>query len=328
MKNYVTITLLFGATQLKRSFRDPVTIGVLLGVPVLLILVFGALLGNTSNISLRVAVINNSDEQFAADFEKNLSEVKVLKLPEETMSFNDAKEAMENDELDGIIEMPAGFGTRESNVPRGDLKIYYDQSDAQTGDLVASVMRSVVDSANEQLVEVPMPIEIQREPINVTEVKAIDNIFAMFTGIAVMMAGVFGVASTLAADKKAGILRRLRVTLLRPGQIILGTMISYAVIGILGVALMAALAVGLFDLNMRGDWLTFGMLSLAGIIMMLGFGLTIGGVAKNSTQADIGGQIVFLGSLALSGVWFPRALMPEFLQGITTFLPLTPIIDG
>jgi ABC-2 type transport system permease protein len=30
----------------------------------------------------------------------------------------------------------------------------------------------------------------------------------------------------------------------------------------------------------------------------------------------------------LSGTFFPRYLMPDWLQNVTTFLPLTPVIDG
>jgi len=30
----------------------------------------------------------------------------------------------------------------------------------------------------------------------------------------------------------------------------------------------------------------------------------------------------------LSGVFFPTFLMPEFLQSVTKFIPLTPIIDS
>ena len=32
--------------------------------------------------------------------------------------------------------------------------------------------------------------------------------------------------------------------------------------------------------------------------------------------------------LFLSGTFFPRFLMPEWLQTVTTYLPLTPVIDG
>jgi ABC-2 type transport system permease protein len=105
-------------------------------------------------------------------------------------------------------------------------------------------------------------------------------------------------------------------------------MMSYAVIGALAVGVMTTLALTMFKLNMRGDWLTYGGFVVIAMALMLGFGLVIGGIAKNTTQSDMMGQVVFISSMALSGVWIPRAFLPEFLQGITTFLPLTPVIDG
>lgn len=32
--------------------------------------------------------------------------------------------------------------------------------------------------------------------------------------------------------------------------------------------------------------------------------------------------------MALSGVWFPRFLQPEWLQSISGVLPFSPVIDG
>lgn len=330
MQHYIKASLVFALTQMKRSFRDPMTLLVLFAIPLLLLLVFGAFLRDTSNISLRAAVVNNSNEQFASDFASTLAEeVDILKLPDEPPTLDEAKDQMNNGDLDGIIELPPGFGAvSEAGTPSGTVKVYYDATDSQTGDIVASVMRAVVDESNKQLTDFSLPLDITREPVNMTQVSAIDSIFSMFTGLAVMMVGVFGVASVIPYDKKGGYLRRLRATPMRPGQFMLGTMLNYAVIGLVVVSLMTVLAIVLFDMNMRGNWLVYGTFISAALVMMLGFGLAIGGIAKNTTQADILGQVIFLGSLALGGVWFPRALMPEVVQGIVSFMPLTPIIDG
>jgi ABC-2 type transport system permease protein len=328
MLHSLRTTWAYAKIELIRSLRDPITTIVLFGIPIILVLVFGTLVNNSDSISVRVAIVNHSQEEFAKDFEKSLGEVTAFKLPEEKLSFDKAKDEMNNDNLDGIIELPANFGSIQNDMPAGNVKVYYDQADAQTGDIVASIMRSVVEDTNKQLVDTPTPVSIERAPININEASAFDNIFAIFTGMAVMMVGVFAVASVFPTAKKTGVLRRLHATPIKASEVILGTMISYAVIGIIGVALLTTLALTLFDLNMRGDWLTYGAFILFSTFVMLGFGLAIGGIAKNSTQSDVIGQIVFIASLAVSGVWFPRALMPEFLQNITAFLPLTPVIDG
>ncbi len=324
----IKTTWAYGKIELLRALRDPLTTLILFGIPVVLVLVFGALMNNSDNISLRVAVVNNSQGQFADNFEEALGKVKAFKLPDETLTLDQARDKMNDDALDGIIELPQDFGSVKQGVPTGTVRLYYDQASVQTGEIVAGVMRSVVDETNKRLVKVPTPIVIERTPINVGAVDAFDSIFAMFTGMATMMVGVFAVGSVFPTAKKTGILRRLRATPIKAREVIGGTMICYTVIGLIGAALLTILAVTLFDLTMQGDWLTFAVFILISQIVMLGIGLAIGGIAKNSTQSDVIGQIVFLASLAVSGVWFPRALMPEFLQAITDYMPLTPIIGG
>jgi len=60
----------------------------------------------------------------------------------------------------------------------------------------------------------------------------------------------------------------------------------------------------------------------------LGIGLALGGWAKNERQAAPLGNIIVFPMMFLTGIFFPRFLMPEWLQHITTFMPLTPVIDG
>lgn len=321
-------TLLFAYTQLLRILRDPVTLIVLFTIPSLLLVLFGAFTANTDNIQLRVAVINHSKEAFAEEFESGLKDIKVLKHSEEKLSIDAAKDKMKNDELDGVIEIPAEFGQVKNDLPSGNVKVYFDQTDATTGDIVSSVIREVIDGTNTQLVGNKPPLGVEKVSISGANASVFDGLFAMFTGMAVMMVGIFGVASALAYDKKAGILRRLRITPFKSWQLIVGTMLAYTLVSVTAVALMTGLAMLLFGLEMRGSWLDFGILTLLATLLMLGFGLAVGGWAKNATQADIYGQIVFIASLAFSGIWVPIALMPTWLQDIVAYLPLTPVIDG
>ncbi len=65
-----------------------------------------------------------------------------------------------------------------------------------------------------------------------------------------------------------------------------------------------------------------------GIIMMFGFGLAIGGWAKNENQAAPLSNLIAFPMMFLSGAFFPRFLMPEWLQSASTILPLTPLVEG
>ena len=103
---------------------------------------------------------------------------------------------------------------------------------------------------------------------------------------------------------------------------------AYLLIGIISIALMYTVGITVFHFQMHGSWFQLAPFILLGIITVFGFGLAVGGWAKNDNQAAALTNLVAFPMMFLSGVFFPRFLMPEWLQGITGYLPLTPIIDG
>lgn len=323
-------TLLYAKLQLMRILRDPVTLIVLFAIPVLLLVLFGAFIGRGSagDVSLKVAVINNSDEQFAEDFTAQLKKVEVLSVDEKITDLSDAETKLKGNQLDGIIELPSGFGKVVGERPSGTVRLLADAGDRSSFDILASVMSSVAEQSNAAITGSEAPIKVEQQSVQGTASQAIDVLYPMFTGMAIMMVGIFAVASTIPSDKKTGILRRMRVTPFRSSQLIGGIVLAYLVISFLAVAVMTGIAMLAFDMEMRGSWLSLAALVFIGSMLMIALGVMIGGWAKNTTQSDIYGQIIFIGSLAFSGLWLPRALMPDWLRDITAFLPLTPLIEG
>jgi len=101
-----------------------------------------------------------------------------------------------------------------------------------------------------------------------------------------------------------------------------------AVTGLLSIGVMFVVAHAVFNLDPVGSVLQFGIFVGLGIILVLGIGLALGGWAKNERQAAPLGNIIVFPMMFLTGVFFPRFLMPQWLQSITTYMPLTPVIDG
>ena len=129
-------------------------------------------------------------------------------------------------------------------------------------------------------------------------------------------------------DKKNGSLRRLRVAPIRPWQIISATALNRIFVGIVTVALMFVVAVVVFDFNMRGDYISFLLFTIISTICLFGFGMAIAGWAKDSNQAAPLSNLVSFPMMFLSGVFFPVFLMPDWLQKVTQFIPLTPVVEG
>ncbi|MBP9738982.1 ABC transporter permease, partial [Candidatus Saccharibacteria bacterium] len=128
--------------------------------------------------------------------------------------------------------------------------------------------------------------------------------------------------------KKQGILRRLHTTTLRVWQYFLSTMLSQAAIGLVAFAVQFGVALSVFHLKVVGNYFELALFLVVSTMMILGIGLALGGWAKNERQVAPLGNIIVFPMMFLSGTFFPRFLMPSWLQTASGFLPLTPVIDG
>ncbi len=330
MKRYLTGVYALTIAYILRFFRDKTAMFFTFLFPLLFLFVFGSLnSGGDGDISFKIALLNKSDTEFAQQFNQQLRDTETFEVNEAPEDFEAARELMGRGEIDTIIELPAEFGElNDAQQPSGVLNVYYSEASPQSGQTVAAVMEGVLDDINRQLGQPAPPLTVEQKSTATSNLSAFDYVFAGLLGFTILSLGIFGLANQMPAEKKTGAFRRLRASPIRASQLIFANMAYYLLIGILSVVMMFLVATFVFDFTMRGDWLFLSIVILLGIIMMFGFGLAIGGWAKNETQSAALTQIVALPLMFLSGVFFPRFLMPEWLQGITGYLPLTPIIDS
>jgi len=312
---------------IKRFFRDKVAIFFTFVFPLIFLAVFGGIFGSDSSITFRTSLINNADNEFADQFVQGLKESDLFEI-NTADSFNKSKQKMGRGEYDVILEIPNDFGELKQGVPSGQIKAYYDESDQQLKQAFSSVMNEILDSINKRYVSLEKPLSLSAQPVQTANLTQFDYLLSGIIGFSIMSMAIFGMANGFPADKKAGYLRRLKATSLRAWQIVAATALYYLVIGLLSVTSIVLVGILAFDFHMRGDWVSFVLFTIISIIAMFGFGLAIGGWAKNENQAAPISQLVAIPMMFLSGVFFPRFLMPEFIQEIAGYLPLSPIIDG
>jgi ABC-2 type transport system permease protein len=331
MKQFFMGIWAFAFAQTMRFFRDPVALFFTFLFPLLFLFVFGSLFKNNDDINFQVALINRSETKFSQEFVKQATEGKnaILKVDKKVTSIDKAKELMGRGQLDSIVELPENFGKpNKQGVPSGQVNVYYEKSNPQTGQTLTSIMQTSLDKLNFELTKHDDPFTVQQKATTTANLSQFDYTFSGLIGFSLLSMGIFGLASGLPSDKKAGMLRRLRATPFSAAQLIVGTLLNYLVVGVLSITVMFTVGLLVFGFDMRGDYLSFAAVVLLGMITMLGIGLAIGGWAKNEMQASPLANIVAFPMMFLTGTFFPRFIMPEWLQQITTFLPLTPIVDS
>jgi ABC-2 type transport system permease protein len=330
MKKSIFTVLTFAKLNAKRFFRDRLAIFFTIGFPLIFLFIFGSIFKGGGTVSFSVALINESSSVISQQFVTEAGKTKLLKVDTKVTNLDEAKEKMKRSELDATIVLPNNFGQTVDGAvnPSGQAIVYYNQNNEQAGQTLASILQEQFNAINAQFVEVELPFTVVAQSTQQASLSRFDYTFAGLIGFSIIGLGIFGPASVFPELKKQGILRRLHTTPLKVWQYFVSNVMSQGVIGLLAIAAMFIISVIFFDLNMNGSYILFILFTLISIFTIYGIGLALGGWAKNERQAAPLSNLIAFPMIFLSGTFFPRYLMPEWLQGVSNYLPLTPVIDG
>lgn len=331
MKNKPLYTVLvFSRLNTRRFFRDRLALFFGILFPLIFLFVFGSLSKGGGGTSFHVAIVNESKSTFASQYVKQIDNNKVFKVNKSVTTLSAARDKMNKNQLDGTIVLPPSFGAVRSgqHYPSGQAQVIYTQNNQSAGQTLTSILDTSFKQINAKFARAPAPFTVTGKQLNEKSLTQFDYTFAGLLGFSIVGLGIFGPINVFPELKKQGVLRRLHTTPLKVWQYFTSTMISQAIIGLVSLSVMFAVALTVFNLKVVGNWLEIGVFLVLSIITILGIGLSIGGWAKNERQAAPLGNIIVFPMLFLSGTFFPRFLMPPWLQTLSNYLPLTPVIDG
>lgn len=330
-KKFYTVWVMY-LVNVRRVFRDRTALFWTFMFPLVFLFIFGGIFGKNQSVSFSVALINRSHSQFAQQFveQAESKSQKILKVDKSVTTFVQANQKMARGELDATIELPADFGSVKNGqaLPSGQAIVHYTENNAQAAQTLTSVLQAEFQGVNTKLVKAQTPFTVVNKQTNERSLSQFDYTFTGLLGFAILGMGIFGPMNIFPELKKMGILRRLHTTPLRVWQYFLATMMGQAVVGLMTLAVMFAVAIVVFHLKVVGNYFELALFLIFGIIMILGIGLALGGWAKNERQVAPLANIIVFPMMFLSGTFFPRYDMPQWLQNITTYMPLTPVIDG
>jgi len=142
--------------------------------------------------------------------------------------------------------------------------------------------------------------------------------------IAVIMTliGAMLTSMVVAREWERGTMEALMVTPIRIGELVVGKLVPYFLLGMGGMFLSVAMALWQFDVPLRGSFWALTAASALFMLVALGMGLLISVVSKNQFVAgQISIIITFLPAFILSGFIFQINSMPEAIQVITHVVP-------
>ena len=117
-------------------------------------------------------------------------------------------------------------------------------------------------------------------------------------------------------------MEQIRVTSLRPIELILGKTLPYLGTSLAATVTILAAARVLFGVEVRGPYLDLFAATLLYLIGALGFGVLVSTISDSQAMAfQVGSVTTMLPAIFLSGFIFPIRSMPPLLQAITYAFP-------
>eukprot|EP01133_Synstelium_polycarpum_P003190 gene3190-3643_t len=301
--------------------RSPSAVVFTLAFPLIFILVFGFLGGGGVKVDLAIAPGSDVQNPIIGALEK----IAVVRLVKD-QNAAEVKTNLEKGHLDAVISVhknPAG-------LPAFIADVKYTSASMDKGNILKSILNNLLYSLNTQNVK-PTVAQIKESTVTGRIYRTIDFILPGQLGFSLLSTGVFGTAFVFFSLRQTLVIKRFFATPVKRSSIVIGeglARIGFALIGALFIIL-----VGHFFFHftlIHGAITVLNMLVLAaiGVIVFMGFGFVVSGLAKSESTIPPISNIITLPQFLLSGTFFSINAFPSWLQPISRALPLTYLNDA
>ncbi|HSN55599.1 MAG TPA: ABC transporter permease [Candidatus Sulfomarinibacteraceae bacterium] len=306
--------------QLKRDWR---TLIALLGMPVVMLLIYGFALSFDVQ-DIRLAVVDRSrtaeSRELVQAFLQSGYFIRVATL-------DDTRE------LDGLLDsgraqaalvIDAELAENVAARRPTSIQLVLDGSDSQTASTILGYARQIVAASAPELLDVELEPPIAAAPVVWYNPNLESSIFLVpgLVAFILMITSVIATALAVVREKERGTMESLRATPLRAFELLIGKTLPYLLVGSVAAAGSLGLAWLLFDVPIRGSILWLAVLTVLFLAGGLGWGVLISTIADTQQVAfQMGLLSSMLPTLLLSGFVFPISSMPAALQVISHIVP-------
>ena len=318
MKPYSNLraTLAITKASLRSIFRSPSAVVFSLLFPLIFIVVF-------ANIGKGVVTVDVGLAKTADTLNpvyQILKKYPIVKL-DKSQSAADMKKNLSKGSLDAIINIHKNTG-----LPAYTIDVQYTKA-SQTGEILKPMLNNLLYQINTKALHMqPVVAELKESTTEGRKFEYIDFILPGQLGFSLLNIGVFGTAFVFLSLRQTLVIKRFFATPVKRISIVTGEMLARVIFAMLGAVIIIMVGRYLFGFTLvHGVVTVLNMLVLAfiGLIVFMGFGFIISGLAKNETSVPPLSNIITLPQFLLSGTFFSTSAFPKWLQPISNALPLT-----
>ena len=316
--NQLKAMLAIAKASLSSIFRSPSAVIFSFLFPIIFILVFGFLSSSSPVIKIVFDPSSeNNNELYSHLIEK--TSLKVISATKEK-----ALEDLSKGHITAILKLTS---LRPDSFPKYAVQLTTSSAAADRIGLLQSLIQQSIAELNQKtFTQQPTYAVLQKETIPGRAYKSIDFILPGQLGFSLLSAGVFGVAFIFFNLRQTLVLKRFFATPIKRAYIVFGEGLGRIVFQLITAVVILAFGHFVFGFTLINGWITFLeliVLSLFGLIIFMGFGFVVSGLATSESTIPPFANIVTLPQFLLAGTFFPIENFPAWLQPLCKLLPLT-----
>ena len=318
----------FVMKELRHILRDRQTLLILLLLPLAQVIVFGFALRTDVN-DVRVAFVDPAPDDETAALRARFAGSGRFDVVGTAPTMAALEPLFRRGGADVAVVFEPRFAERlAAGLPAG-LLLVSDASDPNTGSRMQAYAGAVVSSYEAELARRAGPaahagatIEARtRMRFNPT-LESVNLFVPGLIALVLTLVTALMTAISLSREKERGTLEILLVSPLRPWQIIVGKVLPYLLLAFVNVVTALAAAWLVFRIPFRGSLLFLLAASMLYAMVGLALGVLIAARTSSQRAAMLGALVgTMLPSTLLSGMIFPIASLPGWLQPVTAVVP-------
>jgi len=258
--------------------------------------------------------------------------------------FEEIKMRIQNGELSAGIIISQNFSANLLCMKQGDIMIITDQSNPQLSAMMQGVLDKTIEAIGTQMAMYNLnrtfnislnytlayirPYRVEFRGVVEGSTNYFQFVAPGIIAMTLMMSVMTGLPHAISYERDVGTLDGMLMAPISRLSIILGKVMAQTVRGIIQAAIIFLLAVFLFGVVVYGNLLLVIVLILLTVYSFVGLGILITSFSDREETATMVMMTLMFPMMFMSGVFFPVQQMPEYMQIIARFLPLTYATDA
>lgn len=304
--------------------RDTRSLIILLGLPVMMMLLFGFALSSEVKNS-NIAILDFSKDAATKKLIDRLDQSQYFSVRHILTDEKQIKQAFKKGEVRMVVIFPQNFESELMHNKKAQVRLIGDASDPNTSNIVINYASAIIrDYQNEVfgLQKMPYQISVETRMLYNPQLKSSYNFVPGVMTLILMLLGAMMTSVSIVKEKEMGTMEILLVSPMKPLMVIFSKAVPYLVLCFVDVILILLMAVFVLDMPIAGSLVLLLAESLLFILTTLSLGLLVSTIVDSQQVAMFISLVGFLmPALIFSGFMFPIENMPKPMQVMSNIVP-------